>query len=74
MGAVVVQAARREGLGWRFGPRARTKNMFFMVVTLDVSKFSAWLNFFAFCRVARSYEAGWGTGREARGRWARWWS
>ena len=25
-------------LGWRFGPRARTKNMFFMVVTLDVSQ------------------------------------
>ena len=41
---VLVQAACREGLGWRFGTRARTLNMLLMLVTLDVSKLSGWLN------------------------------
>ena len=53
MGAVVVQAACREGLGWTFGARARTSNMARMVVTLDVSKLSGWLNADALCRVER---------------------
>ena len=72
MGAVVELAARREGLGWRFGARARALNILAMVMTLDVSKFSSPLNFTASCRVARerSYDAGWGTAgrREGGGR------
>ena len=47
VGAVVVQAACREGLGSRFGARARTLNICVMLVTLDVSKLSGWLNAFA---------------------------
>ena len=51
------------------GARARaerTWNMAFMVVTLDVSKLSGWLNAFASCRVERrAYDAGRGTAREA---------
>ena len=63
-------------LGWRFGPRARTKNMFFMVVTLDVSKVSGWLNSDASCRVAGEviYTKRGEVQAEAAGRWARWWS
>ena len=58
MGAVVVQAACREELGWRFGRRARTLNISSMVETLVVSKLSGWLNSSALCRVARTaYEA-----------------
>ena len=69
---VIVQAACREGLGWRFGARARTPNMPAMLVTLDVSKLSGWLNFSASCRVTRTaHEAGQGVGREARGRCGR---
>ena len=37
-----------------WGARAcaeRTKNMAYMVVTLDVSKLSGWLNAYAYCRV-----------------------
>ena len=41
---MVVQAACREGLGWTFGAKVRTENMPFMLVTLDVSKLSGWLN------------------------------
>ena len=70
---VLVQAACREGLGWRFAARARTKNMRVMSVTLDVSRLSGWLNSPAACRVARTaHEARQGVDREARGRWARW--
>ena len=55
---VIVQAACREGLGWRFGARARTLNISSKLVTLVVSKLSGWLNFLAYCRVARTaYEA-----------------
>ena len=48
MGAVATHAASREGLGWRFAARARTSNMYSMLVTLDVSKLSGWLNVSAF--------------------------
>ena len=40
VGAVVVQAACREGLGWRLGAMARTANMPYISVTLDVSRLS----------------------------------
>ena len=44
----------------------RTANMLFMLVTLDVSKLSAWLNADAPCRVGRgACDAGSGTAREA---------
>ena len=45
-----------------------------MVVTLDVSKLSGWLNADAYCRVeSRVYDAerGVGRGRESVGRWQR---
>ena len=42
----------------------RTANMAYMVVTLDVSKLSGWLNAVAYCRVERrAYDAGRGAGR-----------
>eukprot|EP00964_Phaeocystis_antarctica_P046886 scaffold27099_cov53-Phaeocystis_antarctica.AAC.2 len=41
--------------------------MAYMVVTLDVSKLSGWLNADAFCRVGgRCYEAKRGAGKEMR--------
>ena len=42
-----------------------------MLVTLDVSKLSGWLNFGANCQVARerSYKAGCEVRAEAAGRW-----
>ena len=52
----------------------RTENMARMVVTLDVSKLSGWLNADASCRVERrAYDAGRGSGRgrESVGRWQR---
>ena len=46
----------------------RTRNMWPMVVTLDVSKLSGWLNLRASCRVEkRSCVAGPGADWEARG-------
>eukprot|EP00964_Phaeocystis_antarctica_P128135 scaffold91858_cov53-Phaeocystis_antarctica.AAC.2 len=40
----------------------------YMVVTLDVSKLSGWLNAAAFCRVGRrAYDAGRGVGRGREG-------
>ena len=46
----------------------RTKNMRYMVVTLDVSKLSGWLNSDALCRVERrAYDAGRGAGRGREG-------
>ena len=46
----------------------RTENMAYMVVTLDVSKLSGWLNADANCRVeTRAYDAERGVGREAGG-------
>ena len=51
---------RKERAGrtqlWRLAGRARaerTKNMYCMLVTLDVSKLSGWLNAVASCRVER---------------------
>ena len=51
---------RKQGTGrtrlWRLLARARaerTQNMDSMVVTLDVSKLSGWLNAYASCRVER---------------------
>ena len=49
-----------------WGARARaerTENMDCMVVTLDVSKLSGWLNFCAYCRVERGHA----TREEVRG-------
>ena len=53
--------------GWGDRARAeRTQNMLFMVVTLDVSKLSGWLNADADCRVERrACDAGRGAAREA---------
>ena len=40
--------------GWGLGTRGeRTENMPFVVMTLDVSKLSGWLNLIAVCRVER---------------------
>ena len=48
----------------------RTLNMARMVVTLDVSRLSGWLNADAPCRVERrACDVGRGTAREAGGRW-----
>ena len=47
----------------------RTRNMYLMSVTLDVSKLSGWLNADADCRVERrAYDAERGVRREAGGR------
>ena len=57
----------RGGTDSRLGAKARagrTWNMVFMVVALDVSKASGWLNTDAYCRVERkAYDAGRGAGR-----------
>ena len=46
----------------------RTLNMPLMVVTLDVSKLSGWLNADAYCRVeCRVYDVGRGVGRGREG-------
>ena len=50
----------------------RTLNIWFMVVTLEVSKFSGWLNLYVPCRVARrARDAEEGEGREDVRRWRR---
>eukprot|EP00964_Phaeocystis_antarctica_P031102 scaffold17599_cov43-Phaeocystis_antarctica.AAC.1 len=64
--------ARREGPAVKAGGAKacaeRTQNMRYMVVTLDVSKLSGWLNADAFCRVeSRAYDAGRGAGRGREG-------
>ena len=66
----------RRARGWpvkAVGARARaerTWNMAYMVVTLDVSKLSGWLNADAYCRVeGRACDVGRGAAREAGGRW-----
>ena len=69
-GATVVQAActgraRLKAVGAR-ARAERTLNMDCMVVTLDVSKLSGWLNAVAYCRVERrANDAGRGAAREA---------
>ena len=48
------------------GGRGHTKNMLCMIVTLDVSKLSGWLNALADCRgESRAYDAERGVGWEA---------
>ena len=59
-GATAVQAAwtgrvRLKALGAR-ARAERTSNIFSMVVTLDVSKLSGWLNAVANCRIERREE------------------
>ena len=44
---------RRGGCGGRAHAAERTANMPRMLMTLDVSKLSGWLNAFAFCRVEK---------------------
>ena len=41
------------GLGGQSTRAERARNMFFIFVTLDVSKLTFWLNFVAPCRVER---------------------
>ena len=54
-----------QGCGLR-ARAERTSNICCMVVTLDVSKLSSWLNAVAACRVERrACDAGRGTAREA---------
>ena len=45
-----------QGLGGR-ARAERTRNMYCMVVTLDVSKLSGWLNADAYCRVEKRAHA-----------------
>ena len=60
--------ARLKAVGAR-ARAERTRNMAYMLVTLDVSKLSGWLNADASCRVeSRAYDAGRGAGRKAGGR------
>ena len=70
MGAAAVQAACWQRTRLRrllAGARAeRTANIISIVVTLDVSKLSGWLNAIAYCRVEReAWEEGREAGREA---------
>ena len=69
MGGGETQAActgRARLKAWGGRARAeRTENIRCMVVTLDVTKLSGWLNAFAFCRVERgACDAGNGAARE----------
>ena len=51
--ATAVQTARRGELDCRFGAghgEERTRNIWYMFVTLEVSKLSGWLNADATCR------------------------
>ena len=70
--AIAVHAACRGGLDCRLGAghgEERTPNMTFMVVTLDVSKLSGWLNADARCRVeGGADDKGRGACWEAEGR------
>ena len=69
LGGAATQRHARGGPDSRlWGARARaerTQNMLFMVVTLDVSKLSGWLNADAYCRVERwACDVGRGAGWE----------
>ena len=74
VGAAAAQAARIEDPTVEAGGGAsavRTSNMYRMVLTLDVSRLSGWLNADACCRVEReAWEKGRHGGREAGGRGA----
>ena len=60
-----VRRGRREDVGAR-ARAERTLNMPYMVVTLDVSKLSGWLNADARCRVERrACDVGRGAARQA---------
>ena len=65
--------ARRNRLYTRHGPRPglRTVNMPLMVVTLDVSKLSGWLNADASCRVTPRLVDGDTGGGRREGAWGR---
>ena len=66
-----TQRVRRNRLDTGHGTRAgvRTANIAYMVVTLDVSKLSGWLNADADCRVTpRHLEGERGLGGARRGR------
>ena len=55
-----------QGCGGGRAHAERTQNMDCMVVTLEVSKLSGWLNAFVHCRVeGRACDAGRGAAREA---------
>ena len=67
--AIAVQAARREGLDCRLGAgngEERTRNMWPMVVTLEVSKLIGWLNTNADCRESKEGRIPYGAGRGAK--------
>ena len=73
-GAAAAQAARarRTQLEARHGGGERTSNMLLMSVTLDVLKYTGWLNFSAFCQAERracdaGRGAGWKAGELGRG-------
>ena len=68
-GVTSVQGwARLKAVGAR-ARAGRTRNMAFMNLTLDVSKFSGWLNADACCRVKRRACDAWrGAGQETGGR------
>ena len=71
VGAVTVHAACTEDpIGhWGHGTRGgRTPNMLLMLVTLDVSRLSGWLNADAVCRATTEAHGGRRAEREARGR------
>ena len=56
VGAAAAHAARRKAPTVEAegrGRAERTENMPFMLVTLDVSRLSGWLNADALCRVGR---------------------
>ena len=66
-----ARSVHRRGLGCRFGAghgEERTQNIRYMLVTLEVSKLSGWLNADAYCRVERrAYGAGRGCGPQQTG-------
>ena len=69
----VTHAACKRGSNWGSGVglgSERTQNIPLMVVTLDASRLSGWLNAVAPCRVDREgMRRGRHTGWEAGGRW-----
>ena len=63
--AACTGRARLKAVGGRARAK-RTENMPYMVLTLDVSKLSGWLNLYAICRVERrAWNVGRGAAREA---------
>eukprot|EP00964_Phaeocystis_antarctica_P121178 scaffold84869_cov50-Phaeocystis_antarctica.AAC.2 len=61
--ATAVQAACRGGLDCRLGAglgEERTWNISYMLVTLEASKLSGWLNAVAHCRESKGGRTVWG--------------